>query len=161
MMLSAAGHVAYCILGVAFLLSQSETLFNAMKYVAAAYLCYLGVQSLRAKRAPNDTEKDRGVVVMHPARAYWIGFLTNGLNPKATLFFLALFTVVIDINTPTNIQVIYGLYLATATFAWFALLSLILGRAKVREFLQRAGLWFERAMGFLLIFLAIQIVVFA
>ena len=154
-------HVAYCILGVAFLLSQSETLFNAMKYVAAAYLCYLGVQSLRAKRAPNDTEKDRGVVVMHPARAYWIGFLTNGLNPKATLFFLALFTVVIDINTPTNIQVIYGLYLATATFAWFALLSLILGRAKVREFLQRAGLWFERAMGFLLIFLAIQIVVFA
>ena len=154
-------HVAYCILGVALLLSQSETLFNAMKYVAAAYLCYLGVQSLRAKKAPNDTEKDRGVVAMHPARAYWIGFLTNGLNPKATLFFLALFTVVIDINTPTNIQVIYGLYLATATFAWFALLSLILGRAKVREFLQRAGLWFERAMGFLLIFLAIQIVVFA
>ena len=88
-----------------------------------------------------------------------LGFLTNGLNPKATLFFLALFTVVIDPTTPTSMQVIYGVYLAVATFAWFAMLSKIFGRPSVREFLLRAGIWFERGMGAVLILLAVQIAV--
>ena len=40
-------HVTYCILGVALLISQSSFLFNAMKYLASAYLIYLGIQSVR------------------------------------------------------------------------------------------------------------------
>ena len=44
-------------------------------------------------------------------KAFILGFLTNGLNPKATLFFLALFTVVISENTPTMVQIFYGLAL--------------------------------------------------
>ena len=88
-----------------------------------------------------------------------MGFLTNGLNPKATLFFLALFTVVIDATTPVSIQIIYGIYLAVATFAWFALLSKVLGRQSVRDFVLRSGVLFERAMCLVLIFLAVQIAV--
>ncbi|TMS64022.1 LysE family transporter, partial [Pseudoalteromonas sp. S1941] len=40
-------HVSYCLLGVALLLSQSETVFTAVKHLAALYLAYLGVQALR------------------------------------------------------------------------------------------------------------------
>ena len=92
------------------------------------------------------------------ARAFGLGFLTNGLNPKATLFFLALFTVVIDPNTPTSIQIMYGLYLAVATFLWFALLSLILGVPRVRVSILRIGVWLERAMGAIFILISLQIV---
>ena len=88
-----------------------------------------------------------------------MGFLTNGLNPKATLFFLALFTVVISPDTPISMQIIYGIYLAIATFAWFAMLSKILGNENVRAWLQSAGAWFERGMGTRLIFLDVQIAV--
>ena len=52
---------------------------------------------------------------------------------------------------------IYGIYLALATFAWFSLLSMILGRSAVREFLLQAGKWVERGMGVVLILIAIQI----
>lgn len=154
-------HVSYCILGVALLLSQSERLFNLMKYVAAAYLFYLGMQSLRESFKPEQSDSSGAVVSVRPWRAFWSGFLTNGLNPKATLFFLALFTVVIDINTPTSIQIVYGVYLALATFLWFAMLSSILGRQRVRDFMMRAGVWFERGMGIILVLLAVQIVVYA
>ncbi|MCG8414467.1 MAG: LysE family transporter [Pseudomonadales bacterium] len=154
-------HVSYCILGVAILLSQSETLFNAMKYIAAAYLCYLGLQSIRASFHQVSTAENGSVTETSFKQAFWSGFLTNGLNPKATLFFLALFTVVIDINTPTFIQVIYGIYLAVATFIWFAFLSTVLGKPNVRQFMLQAGLWFERGMGIVLILLAVQIVLFA
>lgn len=151
-------HVAYCLLGVALLLSQSPALFNAMKLLAAGYLFFLGVQSIRASLmlsvAKRETTQEP---VLSAARAFGLGFLTNGLNPKATLFFLALFTVVIDRNTPTTIQIMYGLYLAVATFLWFALLSLILGVPRVRGVILRMGVWLERAMGAILILISLQI----
>lgn len=151
-------HVAYCILGVALLLSQSPSLFNFMKYLAAAYLLYLGIQSIRESLQTADSAQEvEEQIAIEPKKAFALGFLTNGLNPKATLFFLALFTVVISSETPTSIQIIYGLYLAVATFAWFAMLSTVLGRPKVRNWMLNAGAWFERGMGAILILLAIQI----
>ena len=153
-------HVGYCILGVALLLSQSPALFNGMKYIAAAYLLYLGIQSIRDSLKPATIVKTNGEEIsVEPRKAFVLGFLTNGLNPKATLFFLALFTVVISPDTPISMQIIYGIYLAIATFAWFAMLSKILGNENVRAWLQSAGAWFERGMGAILIFLAVQIAV--
>ncbi|MDP6650711.1 MAG: LysE family translocator [Gammaproteobacteria bacterium] len=151
-------HVSYCILGVALILSQSPALFNTMKYVASAYILYLGVQSIRrSMRIEGQVSTAAIEVNVQPGKAFVLGFLTNGLNPKATLFFLALFTVVINSSTPIVIQMMYGIYLAIATFAWFAMLSKILGRRSVRDWLLSAGVWFERAMGSILILLALQI----
>jgi threonine/homoserine/homoserine lactone efflux protein len=152
-------HVAYCILGVALLLSRSETLFGITKLIAAAYLLFLGIQAIRESLKPQALPQSASdEVSVRPWRAFGLGFLTNGLNPKATLFFLALFTVVIDQDTPLILQLGYGFYLGIATFAWFAGLSLLLGRPAVRDFVLRAGVWFERGMGLVLILLAAQIV---
>lgn len=152
-------HVTYCLLGVALMLSQSPLMFNVMKLIAAAYLFFLGVQSIRISLISGTHENNSSQEpILSARRAFVLGFLTNGLNPKATLFFLALFTVVIDPGTPLSIQIMYGLYLATATFLWFTLLSLVLGIARVRNLILKMGVWLERAMGLILIFLAVQIV---
>ena len=151
-------HVAYCLLGVAVLLFQSPSLFSTLKLVAAGYLLYLGINSIRKSLASGPIESfSTAQPTIEPGKASILGFLTNGLNPKATLVFLALFTVVISPTTPIFIQLFYGLYLASATFLWFALLSRFMGRPSVRETILRAGHLFERAMGTILILLAIQI----
>ncbi len=151
-------HVSYCLLGVALLLSNSPPLFDAVKVIAACYMIFLAVQSFRAslKMSARTIEAEQ-VLNVQPYKAFLLGFFTNGLNPKATLFFLALFTVVIDANTPLLVQLIYGLYLALATFVWFALLSKVLGRQSLREYLLRAGPWFERGMALILVLLAAQL----
>ncbi len=152
-------HVAYCVLGVALLLSRSDWLFFLLKLAAATYLAWLGSQALRrARRGVDAMEAAAADPELAPARAFAAGFLTNGLNPKATLFFLALWTVVVNPQTPPGIQALYGLYLALATFAWFAMLSRLLGRQRVRGLLLRSGRWFEAGMGAVLLFLAAQIV---
>ncbi|MGI5309889.1 LysE family translocator, partial [Rheinheimera sp. WS51] len=92
-------------------------------------------------------------------KAYIAGFITNGLNPKATLFFLSLFAVVIAPSTPFSYKLIYGLYMALATAAWFSFLSFILTRSKVRHFLLARGYWFDRVMGVLLLTLAIHLII--
>jgi threonine/homoserine/homoserine lactone efflux protein len=83
--------------------------------------------------------------------------LTNALNPKATLFFLALFSVVIKPATPLSVQLGYGLYMALATGIWFCGLSLILTQSRVRQGFNRFGHWAERGMGAVLIGLGLRL----
>ena len=150
-------HVAYCLLGVALLLSRLDWLFALVKWIAAAYLAWLGLQALAQAWRSGAVAPAAAGAAIAPPRAFWVGFLTNGLNPKATLFFLALWTVVISPRTPVALQLLYGVYLALATFAWFAMLSHLLGRQGVRDWLLRAGRWFEAAMGAVLLLLAARI----
>ena len=155
-------HVAYCVLGVALILTQSPSLFMALKYVAGAYLAYLGVQALRAAKPPTSNQDNVEIktVVEEPVwLAFRRGFFTNALNPKATLFFMSLFTLVISPTTPTSIQVGYGVYMALATWAWFSMLSLVLCKPSVRGFFQKSGYWFDRGIGVILIALAIRVVI--
>tara|TARA_B100001063_G_scaffold18592_1_gene14348 strand:+ start:6859 stop:7485 length:627 start_codon:yes stop_codon:yes gene_type:complete len=155
-------HIAYCVLGVALILSQSPSLFMALKYVAGAYLTYLGIQALRAAK-PSESSAENIENKQAPEESIWVafrrGFFTNALNPKATLFFMSLFTLVISQTTPLSIQIGYGIYMALATWAWFSALSLVLSKAYVRGFFQQHGYWFDRGIGVILIALAIRVVI--
>jgi len=151
-------HVTYCILGIGLLLSSSPTLLAGVKLVAAIYLSYLGIIVIKASlNQASYNIKETNIASISARSLVLTGFLTNGLNPKATLFFLALFSVIIDSDTPLMVQAGYGLYLSVATFVWFACLSLLLGMEPIRNFILRAGRWFERAMGFILIALGVQL----
>ena len=151
-------HVSYCILGVALLLAQSTLFMSTMKYIAGCYLGFIGVQSIRNASPMMQDEIESADVVLDFRKAVVSGFLTNGLNPKATLFFLALFAVVLDEQTPMQVQIMYGVYLVVATFLWFALLSNVIGLPSIRSRLLKSAYWFERAMGLILIILALQLV---
>ena len=151
-------HVTYALLGVALLIAETPALFTALKYVGAAYLAWIGFKGLRATRAGKPDAQTR-LVGSAPSgwQSFRLGFLTNALNPKATLFFLALFSVIIAASTPNPVRALYGGYMATATAAWFSLLSFLLGSRKVRELFANYSHWVERGMGLLLIALAIQL----
>jgi RhtB (resistance to homoserine/threonine) family protein len=151
-------HVGYSLLGIGLIVSQSIVLFNALKWAAAAYLLYIGFKALRAKPAGVGAEiKDAERVQRTPKSAFVAGFMTNGLNPKATLFFLSLFTVVISPHTPLPVQAGYGVYLAVATAAWFCLVAMLFSQRRVREGFARMGHWFDRAMGVVLVALGVKI----
>ena len=153
-------HVAYSLLGIGLIVSQSIVLFNLFKWLAAGYLLYLGWRALRARPMSLetadevDTTSDRS-----PWQAFVVGFVTNGLNPKATLFFLSLFTVVISANTPLLVQAGYGVYLAGATALWFLLVAWLFSRGRVRAGFARMGHWFDRLTGAVLIGLGVRLAV--
>lgn len=151
-------HVAYSLLGIGLIVSQSIMLFNALKWAAAAYLLYIGIKALRARPAdPVAAEAALMAGERSPRGAFVSGFVTNGLNPKATLFFLSLFTVVIDPHTPLTVQAGYGVYLAGATAAWFSLVALLFSQRRVRAGFARMGHWFDRLMGAVLVGLGVKL----
>lgn len=154
-------HVTYSLVGIGVLIKTTPWLFNLLTYGAAAYLGYIGITALLAsspaKKSPaNESNKVVDAPSVH--KAFTAGFVTNGLNPKATLFFLALFAVIISPLTPISYKIIYGVYMAFATAAWFCFLSLILTHSKIRNFLLLKGYWFDRAMGLLLLALALHLI---
>jgi RhtB (resistance to homoserine/threonine) family protein len=151
-------HVGYSLLGIGLIVSQSIVLFNGLKWLAAAYLVYIGYKALRARPATAAVEQaEPARPVRTPRSAFVAGFMTNGLNPKATLFFLSLFTVVIDPHTPLPVQAGYGVYLAVATGLWFCLVALLFSQQRVRAGFARLGHWFDRIMGVVLIALGVKI----
>ncbi|RRV11713.1 LysE family translocator [Stutzerimonas xanthomarina] len=153
-------HVAYSLLGIGLIVSQSIVLFNLFKWLAAAYLVYLGWRALRARPMSLEPVDMANAAVARTAwRAFVIGFVTNGLNPKATLFFLSLFTVVISADTPLWVQAGYGVYLAGATALWFLLVAWLFSRGRVRAGFARMGHWFDRLTGAVLIGLGVRLAV--
>ena len=151
-------HVTYSLLGIGLIVAQSAVLFNLLKWLAAAYLLYLGVKALRSGPAVAERGAPQPETARNPRGAFASGFITNGLNPKATLFFLSLFTLVINPHTPLLIQAGYGIYLACATAAWFSLVAMLFSHARVRSGFARMGHWFDRLMGVVLVGLAVRLV---
>ncbi|MCW8833560.1 MAG: LysE family translocator [Colwellia sp.] len=158
-------HVTYSLIGIGLLIASDERLFTALKYLAAGYFCYIAWHGLRAKK-PEDSEKlllvgdesSHGNDMPSTKKAFFTGFLINGLNVKATLFFVSLFSVVIEPTTPFGVKLSYGLYMTAATAAWFVFLSYLLTHPRVRYFLQVKGYILDRIMGAVLLFLAVQLV---
>jgi RhtB (resistance to homoserine/threonine) family protein len=160
--LGIAVHVAYSLLGIGLVISRSILAFSIIKYLGAAYLIYMGYQSIRASRLnSNSQNKDTQTVTqpyeMSTMASIRTGFLTNLLNPKATLFFLALFTQVIDPNTPKHIQALYGFEMMIITLVWFMLLALFFSNTTIRKRILRVQHLIERATGLVFILLGIKV----
>lgn len=152
-------HVAYSLAGIALIISQSVVLFNIIKLAGAGYLIYIGIKSLRAKPSKDITSSsaDHAQEDISKWHAVRIGFITNATNPKATLFFLSLFTLVIQPSTPFAIKMIMGLEMAVATFVWFAFVATLVSHRSIRRRVTRLQHYIERTMGAALILFGIKL----
>ncbi len=150
-------HIAYSLAGLALIISKSIVLFSIIKFIGAGYLAYIGYKSLTAKREPEvvlDKTKQKDLSRMSALK---MGFITNATNPKATLFFLSLFTVIISPSTPTWIKGLYGLEMAVATFIWFAFVATLFSSGFIKKRVKGIQFWAEKFIGVILIGFAVKL----
>ncbi|MCG7570516.1 LysE family transporter [Pseudoalteromonas sp. CNC9-20] len=152
-------HVAYSIAGVALLIAQSVVLFTVIKYIGAAYLIYLGYQSLRAKHhialeLAHEAAPSKALSAISALRQ---GFITNALNPKTTLFFLSIFTQLVSADTPVAIQLVYGLIISLAHLLWFVLVAMFFSHFAFVHALQRYQRLIEKTLGVILMGLGVRV----
>ena len=154
-----AVHVAYAVVGIALLIANTPWLFTAIQLAGAAYLAWIGLGALRAQpQQASAVEAPASQRMARPWVDFRLGFVTNVLNPKATLFFLALFTTVMRPGTPLWLQLGLGVWLCLATAAWFALVSVLFTGAAARRWFVARAHWIDRGMGVILLALAARIV---
>lgn len=119
--------------GIASVLAASAPAFLALKLIGAAYLMYLGVQSLRAAWSSGDGTPASGSPRLRviPARAFRSGLISNLANPKMAAFFLSLLPQFVP-SREGNIEgsLLLGAVFCLMTFAWLTGYSIAVDRAR-------------------------------
>jgi RhtB (resistance to homoserine/threonine) family protein len=149
-------HIAYSLIGLGLIIAQSIVLFSVIKFLGAGYLIYIGYKALTAHQQIENSEV-RATEELDARRAFRMGLLTNITNPKVTLFFLSIFTLVISPATPLLIKLIMGGEMLLATFLWFSLVALLVSHRAVKQRVRGIQHYAEKVMGALLIALGIKL----
>jgi threonine/homoserine/homoserine lactone efflux protein len=153
-----AAHMAYTLLGLGFILTQSEVGFLLAQLVGICYLSFLAFKLINSKpQVTLNNEITPDNTPSHHRKAFILGLMTNLLNPKATLFFLAIFTTVVSFKTPMYVQIGYALWIIFTTVLWFSLVSIFFSQQKVRAKFVSHGYLFERIMGVVLLMFAAKL----
>lgn len=150
-------HVTYILLGLGFVIAETPWLLFSIKCLGAGYLLYIGFKGLRAKKMASILGSPHHKHDISPLSAIRSGFLTNALNPKCMLFFVSLFSVVIDPNVPFVIMLIYGAIIFVETLAWFGFVAFCLSGKRTREKFNAVGHWIERITGGVLMALGVRL----
>jgi RhtB (resistance to homoserine/threonine) family protein len=150
-------HVAYSLVGIGLIIAKSVVLFNIIKFIGAAYLIYIGYKSLTSKSSNISIQDEIHKTDISKWKAIKIGFLTNALNPKATLFFLSLFTLVISPSTPLGVKLFMAGEMAVATSLWFAFVAYLVSHHFVKSRFHKFQHFAEKFIGVVLIALGIKV----
>ena len=153
-----AVHTCLALFGIALLISKSHLLYVTMQYFGALYLAYIGYSSLKSslsRRKKVEEVEEKINVDLTLKQAFLSGFITNVLNPKAILFFLAIFTQVIGNNTPAVIKALYGLEMTIATFCWFTLVATVFSSNRLRTRILSYQKQIDMCFGLALILMAL------
>jgi len=94
-------HTLAAAFGLSAILATSATAFRAVKFAGAAYLIYLGLRMLVAR--PSVTEPAAELPRDRSWAIYRAGFMTNVLNPKVALFFMAFLPQFVDPAAPSKL----------------------------------------------------------
>jgi threonine/homoserine/homoserine lactone efflux protein len=153
-------HIAAAAVGISALLAASATAFTVLKWVGAAYLVYIGLQMLVGSMhdAPAPMTSSRAEAV--ELRSVFLqGFLTNVLNPKVALFFLAFLPQFIRGDAPSKVAafILLGLAFNVTGTAWNLTVAWSASRVAASPGLGRARIWLDRTLGALFVALGVRL----
>ncbi|MGM8900221.1 LysE family translocator [Psychrobacter sp. 1Y4] len=177
-------HIIYSVLGLATVIAHSQPLLTAIKWLGGGYLIYLGWQGIQAKpKKPvaltttentsvdvSKTEKGAILSANSPSpknlsendestvATLRRGFFCNVFNPKAPVYFVAIFTLVLSPNIPLWQLAIYGVWMMVLQMAWFSTVVMLLSIPAIHRRFQRFEHWIDRVLGSAMIVLGLNLI---
>lgn len=155
-------HILAAALGLSALLATSAMAFSVVKWVGAAYIVYVGIGLLRSRRAqPAEAASPAPALPALPYRKIYLqGMLTNVLNPKVALFFLAFVPQFISADAPSKplAFIILGCIFNFNGMLWCNFLAVATAQASERLHVsQVVSRWLNRAIGGTFVALSVKL----
>lgn len=152
-------HILYSSIGMAALVSESSYVLSSLKLLAAFYLIYLGVKGLRSQPDTAASADLTGAKRLSSWKLISLGFICNALNPKAPLYFLSVFTLVLSPDMPMYQLFLMGGWMMVVQFGWFSLVALLLSKSSVKNKFHAIGHWVNRAMGSVMLVFGLRLLI--
>jgi len=186
--LGLAVHIIYSVLGLATVIAHSQPLLTAIKWLGGAYLIYLGWQGIQAKpKKPLDSANSadatdsvlsvsqdkltdqstlsKNISNKKPSSntestvaILRRGFFCNVFNPKAPVYFVAIFTLVLSPDIPLWQLAIYGVWMMVLQMAWFSTVVMLLSIPAIHRRFHRFEHWIDRVLGTAMIVLGLNLI---
>ncbi len=158
-------HIIYSAFGLATVIANSAQSLWVIKILGGSYLFYLGICGLRSKAA-TENEQQGGQQKIEPVevnkhsslKIIGSGFLCNALNPKAPIYFISLFTLVLSPDMPLYQLAIYGLWMMVIQMAWFSTVVGLLSHPIINKKFRRMSHWIDRVFGGAMIVFGIKVI---
>jgi threonine/homoserine/homoserine lactone efflux protein len=150
-------HIVAAAVGFSAVIATSSLAFTAVKIIGALYLCYVGLSMLLGSGATVST--DSAPSLLTPRKVFLQGFLTNALNPKVALFFIAFVPQFIgaDVqNVPLAFLLLGSIFNATGT-AWNLFVAWLAARARARFQQSTWVVWLNRCIGGVFVGLGVKL----
>ncbi|MCB5195452.1 LysE family translocator [Deefgea salmonis] len=149
-----AVYIALCLIGVGAILASSIVIMMAIKLAGGVFLIYLAVMALKAKKsdysflanAVDVKESNESTI----AKEFVTGFLSGILNPKNPLFYLSLFTLVLNGDVGLGFKIALGVWMALIVFLWDAFIILVLSHKDIRSIFNRSAFYVDKTAGVIL-----------
>lgn len=143
------------IVGLAAVITASPAAFTVLQWGGALYLAWLGVKGLTARRREDNALPE----VPTTTSAARDGFLVVFLNPKIAVFFIALFSQVVGLDTSFVAKLGYAATAMIIDGTWYLIVAWLFSSPRWLKRLQQHTVWFERLFGAILLALAGRLVV--
>jgi threonine/homoserine/homoserine lactone efflux protein len=143
-------HIFAAALGLSALLATSAAAFTVVKLVGAAYLLYVGLVMLFGRRQAATRDAAADAVTLALRTVYWQGFMTNVLNPKVAVFFLAFVPQFIALGAPDKALafIALGCLFNVNSLVWCLVLAFSAAFASRRLAVSaRVARWLNRLVG--------------
>ncbi len=154
-------HVFAAAVGLSAILASSATAFTVVKYVGAAYLVYIGITALRQKSSIDSEANNSVNSLPHTMKSiFWQGFLSNALNPKVALFFLAFVPQFINHDSPEKALafIVLGAIFNVNSMLWCHFLAISTAFASKRLKISKSmSVWLNKTIGVLFISLGMKL----
>ena len=155
-------HVFAAAIGLSAVLAASSAAFTLVKWAGAAYLCYIGLKMLLSRaRAPAEEAASNAVSLR---QVFLQGSLTNVLNPKVALFFLAFLPQFVEADSPHKPAafLLLGLIFIFNGTLWCLGVAAFAASAAGRIRQSGRGLdWINRALGGVFVYLGVRVAMLA
>ena len=150
-------HMVYCVAGLAVVIATTPWLYGILKYAGAGYLVWIGIQALLARGGGSLQLGDGRKEDIGLGAAFVQGLLCNLLNPKATLFFLSVFTQILDQLTTTLAKLWFAFIIWALAAIWWPLLVFLIQRPVVQRGLSRVQKAVDKLLGGVLVALGVKV----
>ncbi|OUR62323.1 MFS transporter [Colwellia sp. 39_35_sub15_T18] len=152
-------HIIYSAFGLAAIIANSSSALWAIKLLGGGYLIYLGIKGLKSKPAVSPKTQQEKAIKYSAKKSIGIGFLCNALNPKAPIYFVSLFTLVLSPDMPILHIALYGLWMMIIQLSWFSLVVTLLCQPTINKKFKRMGHVIDRVLGGAMVALGLKVIV--
>lgn len=149
-------YILFALFSINFV-KENEALFVGIKLIGALYILYIAYELILApKRKLFEKSADKEHKKFY--LIYFLqGFLSAILNPKNSIFYFTMFSIVLNKNTPFGVELFYALWMFFAVLFWDIFIVYLVNHKKAQSFMERYSNVVEKISGVILAFISILI----